>query len=97
MVSHPQQATVRDMIWEVDENLDEHVDWNEFRTMYQRNVLDKTGGLTVNAKIESSLLRSQNARALTPSFPQIPVHSRHLFPRHRAQQAVPFGAVYGVR
>merc|ERR1719261_766287 len=31
------------MIWEVDENLDEHVDWNEFRTMYQRNVLDKTG------------------------------------------------------
>ena len=36
------------MIWEVDENLDEHVDWNEFRTMYQRNVLDKTGGFAVD-------------------------------------------------
>jgi len=43
-LGHPASlATVRDMIWEVDENLDEHVDWNEFRTMYQRNVLDKTG------------------------------------------------------
>lgn len=30
------------MIWEVDENLDGCVDWDEFRLMYNRNVTDLT-------------------------------------------------------
>lgn len=38
-----QQEEVKEMIWEVDEDLDEHVSWDEFSTMYQRSVSDKTG------------------------------------------------------
>jgi hypothetical protein len=34
---------VEDMIWEVDENLDGMVDWDELRLTYQRNVADTTG------------------------------------------------------
>jgi len=34
---------LENMIWEVDENLDECVDWEEFKLMYERNVTDKTG------------------------------------------------------
>jgi Ca2+-binding EF-hand superfamily protein len=34
---------VEDMIWEVDENLDGMVDWDELRLTYQRNVADTSG------------------------------------------------------
>ena len=37
------QLEVKNMMWEVDENLDECVDWEEFKLMYERNVADKTG------------------------------------------------------
>jgi len=31
------------MIWEVDDDLDKHVSWDEFLVMYQRGISDKTG------------------------------------------------------
>mmetsp|Transcript_18882 Transcript_18882/g.31594 ORF Transcript_18882/g.31594 Transcript_18882/m.31594 type:complete len:249 (+) Transcript_18882:62-808(+) len=34
---------IDEMIWEVDENLDGGVDWNEFKLMFNRNVMDQTG------------------------------------------------------
>lgn len=36
------QKEIEEMIWEVDENLDGCVDWDEFRLMYNRNVTDMT-------------------------------------------------------
>mmetsp|Transcript_1231 Transcript_1231/g.3580 ORF Transcript_1231/g.3580 Transcript_1231/m.3580 type:complete len:250 (-) Transcript_1231:170-919(-) len=34
---------VEELIWEVDENLDGFVDWDEFKLTYQRNLADATG------------------------------------------------------
>lgn len=31
------------MIWEVDEDLDKKVDWNEFELMYKRCIFDNSG------------------------------------------------------
>ncbi len=37
------KAEVHDMIWEVDENLDQCVDWEEIQLMFLRNANDLTG------------------------------------------------------
>ena len=34
---------IYDMIWEVDEDLDGCVDWDEMRIMFERNITDRTG------------------------------------------------------
>ena len=39
----PPQKEVEDMIWEVDENLDRCVDFEEFALMFRRNIADTTG------------------------------------------------------
>lgn len=47
MLKHLKQPVkpkdVEEMIWEVDEDLDECVDWSEFRKMFIRNAIDRTG------------------------------------------------------
>ena len=34
---------VEEIIWEVDEDLDGKLSWSEFRLMYNRNIMDRTG------------------------------------------------------
>mmetsp|Transcript_5634 Transcript_5634/g.5833 ORF Transcript_5634/g.5833 Transcript_5634/m.5833 type:complete len:254 (+) Transcript_5634:80-841(+) len=34
---------VEEMLWEVDEDLDQCLDWSEFRKMFTRNAVDRTG------------------------------------------------------
>lgn len=47
MLKHLKQKVkpkdVEEMIWEVDEDLDECIDWSEFRKMFIRNAIDRTG------------------------------------------------------
>mmetsp|Transcript_37737 Transcript_37737/g.118146 ORF Transcript_37737/g.118146 Transcript_37737/m.118146 type:complete len:244 (+) Transcript_37737:294-1025(+) len=37
------KKTIKNIIWEVDENLDGMVDWDEFQLMFIRNISDRTG------------------------------------------------------
>ena len=37
------QSEIDRMVWEVDGNLDEHIDWNELCMMFNRNITDDTG------------------------------------------------------
>lgn len=36
------------MIWEVDENSDGEIDWDEFQLTYYRNITDETGSEPCN-------------------------------------------------
>ena len=39
---------IHDMIWEADENLDNAVDWEELKALFNRNLMDKTNLEPVN-------------------------------------------------
>lgn len=41
--SKASKKEIEEMIWEVDENLDGYVDWDELKLMFERNVSDETG------------------------------------------------------
>jgi len=39
----PNKKDVEEMLWEVDEDLDQCLNWTEFKLMFTRNILDATG------------------------------------------------------
>jgi Ca2+-binding EF-hand superfamily protein len=39
----PNKLDVQEMLWEVDEDLDQCLNWPEFKLMFTRNILDQTG------------------------------------------------------
>ena len=45
-VHHWLQTEIEDMIWEVDEDCDQGLNWAEFQAMYHRCNNDKTGECT---------------------------------------------------
>eukprot|EP00968_Pinguiococcus_pyrenoidosus_P010627 scaffold845_cov231-Pinguiococcus_pyrenoidosus.AAC.8 len=62
---------IKNIVWEVDENLDGMVDWDEFQLMYLRNINDKTGlepsGLYNLAQF---MIYDQLAMCLTSGIPK---------------------------
>lgn len=43
-LGHPMKLKeIEEMIWEVDEDLDKCLNWDEFKLMYERNITDRTG------------------------------------------------------
>lgn len=43
------QSEVEDLIWEVDEDCDQAIDWEEFQKTYQRCNKDTTGAVALAA------------------------------------------------
>lgn len=39
----PNKQDIQEMVWEVDEDLDQCLNWPEFKLMFTRNILDQTG------------------------------------------------------